>query len=315
MCKKLNLDGKDYTISLWNFGPSLRERLRVHNVDYTGAYLRHLIQSQAQHSLHTLGEQLYRLDEFLLDSYQFQLKENVLLSQEQRDELQERFERAKKELILQGPFLLYDRVLGQKLAERFHDYSTIIEICEMEPYPQNVDALNRYLVKYQNANFPAIVFEYFREQGRYDVLLGDRLQLVPKPVLQGGDQLTDFLKPHPKYAWLHSIRTNDWTSAFGALSQEAFGETHHVQRRSILLGLAKLANLASGQPEDQVIDHARYLNDYQKIHAPGDSVPRDATHFIHHALQERDYERAMEVYSHTIWVSCLRSASFLGSGD
>jgi hypothetical protein len=303
-CEKLGIEGTEYTVTLWNFQKGLRQLVLQHNVEFNGKHLRHLCDSGARQDVKRLGDQLRQLDEFLLDTYQFQLEEEQLISREQRMAIQEMFEQSKKSLILEGPFLAFDREAAQDLAERFRDYNTIIQICNHAQYPDNIDALNPYLIKYQNTDFPALVYEYFREQGRYHLLLGDRLK-----VIQGSsfavteDQLSLFLQPHPRYAWIHSIRMKKWETASNALLQDSFRETDSIQRRSTLLGLSKLAKLAGNSKDTLQIDHARFLNDYQKVHEPDNDVPNSSEYFIEEALSERDYEEALNILTHT---SCVR---------
>ena len=201
---------------------------------------------------------------------------------------------------MKGPFLLYNKDLAKDLAEKYSDFNTITRICDNEKFPQNIIQLNPYLQKYADTEFPAFVYKYFCDNGRYNELLSDYLQ--PVVTTNSVDTLSEFLVPHPKYSWIQSIRTGAWGSASTALLQEAFVETDSVSRRSVLLGLSKLANLASNAHPDYTIDHARYLNDYQQIKDPSNPIPQDPNSFIDKHLKAGEFVDAMELYSHTTLV-------------
>lgn len=124
------------------------------------------------------------------------------------------------------------------------------------------------------------------------------MNIIPS-ALNDTDELSVFLQPHSKYSWLHGIRVQKYKDASDALLQEAFKEVDNTHRRSILLGLSKLTHLASNTQENYSIDHSRYLNDYQKIHDPENTVPQPPSYYINGAIQRGDFIDAIELFTHT----------------
>lgn len=237
-----------------------------------------------------------------------------MLSKDAKMKIENDFQSAKELLILKGPFLKYDIDLAKDLAEKYQDFNTITKICDQtEKFPRNILQLNPYLEKYKNSQFPDFVFKYFCDQGRYSELLCDQLNLViPSSSVNGKNALSNFLEPHSDLSWIQGFRVDDFFDSSIALLQEAHKEDSNIDRRATLLGLSKLSLLASDDNDfrenqrthDLSIDHARYLNDYQRINDPNEKIPQHPNYFIEKAINNDNFVEAFEICIQTQMV-CL----------
>nr|XP_033794585.1 nuclear pore complex protein Nup133 isoform X1 [Geotrypetes seraphini] len=186
-----------------------------------------------------LIEQLVALLDSILDGYVTQLKSlNELSDQERYNNLEMEYFQKRSELL--SPLLS----LGQyqwaaALAEKYCDFDILVQMCEQT---DNQAKLQRYMTQFSDQNFSDFLFRWYLEKGK-------RGKLLSQPVTQHG-QLASFLQAHEQLSWLHEINSQDFEKAHRTLQAMASKETRYFAKKKTLLGLSKLAALASDFPEE-----------------------------------------------------------------
>ncbi|XP_066091023.1 nuclear pore complex protein Nup133 [Saccopteryx bilineata] len=199
-----------------------------------------VVYPQADSSLrNVLTEQLVALIDSLLDGYTCQLKSLDRSSDQQRfNNLETEYVQKRSDLL--SPLL----ALGQyswaaSLAEKYCDFDILVQMCEQT---DNQTRLQRYMTQFADQNFSDFLFRWYLEKGK-------RGKLLSQPTAQHG-QLGDFLQAHEHLSWLHEINSQDLDKAHATLLGLANTETRYFAKKKTLLGLSKLAALASDFSED-----------------------------------------------------------------
>uniref|UniRef100_A0A8B9QH74 Nucleoporin 133 n=1 Tax=Apteryx owenii TaxID=8824 RepID=A0A8B9QH74_APTOW len=184
-------------------------------------------------------EQLVALLDCFLDGYVSQLKSV------DRPAVQERYSNLEMEYVQKRSELLSPLLsLGQyqmaaALAEKYCDFDILVQMCEQT---DNQARLQRYMSQFADQNFSDFLFRWYLEKGK-------RGKLLSQPVAQHG-QLASFLQAHEHLSWLHEINSQDLQKAHRTLQTLANMETRYFAKKKTLLGLSKLAALASDFSED-----------------------------------------------------------------
>ncbi|XP_054843519.1 nuclear pore complex protein Nup133 [Eublepharis macularius] len=179
-------------------------------------------------------EQLVALLDCFLDGYVSQLRSVDC------PEYQERYNGLEMEYIQKRSKLLLPLIsLGQHqlaafLAEKYCDFDILVQICELT---NDQSRLQRYMTQFADQNFSDFLFRWYLEKGK-------RGKLLSQPIAQHG-QLASFLQAHEHLSWLHDINSHDLEKAHRTLQKLANTETRYFARKKTLLGLSKLAVLAS----------------------------------------------------------------------
>ncbi|XP_053568255.1 nuclear pore complex protein Nup133 [Bombina bombina] len=203
----------------------------------------------------TLVEQLVALLNYFLDDFVTQLKSVDKPHQQERYSVLE-MEYAQKRSELLSPLL----ALGQyhwaaSLAEKYCDFDILVQICEMT---DNQTRLQRYMAQFADQNFSDFLFRWYLEKGK-------RGKLLSQPISQHS-QLASFLQSHEHLSWLHEINSQDFEKAHRTLQTLANMETRYFCKKKTLLGLSKLAVLASDFQADvlqekieEIVEQERFL--------------------------------------------------------
>nr|XP_056709304.1 nuclear pore complex protein Nup133 [Euleptes europaea] len=182
----------------------------------------------------TVIQQLVALLDCFLDGYVSQIQSvDCPEYQERYSSLETEYIQKRSELL--SPLLsLGQHQLAAHLAERYCDFDILIQICELT---DNQTRLQRYITQFDEQNFSDFLFRWYLEKGK-------RGKLLSQPIAQQG-QLANFLQAHEHLSWLHDINSHDLEKAHRTLQKLANTETRYFARKKTLLGLSKLAVLAS----------------------------------------------------------------------
>jgi nuclear pore complex protein Nup133 len=181
------------------------------------------------------------------------------------------------------------------LAERYCDFSTLIELCESE---HDETRLQSYAEQFERDGFTQFLLKYYMDQGMcficnryvssvdiqtlrieqsvlfdqdthetfvvYSCLFlffsGQLGKLLSQP-LSRHSALTEFLKAHPHLSWLHHIQTGSFSEAHEVLTDLADCESEEVSRKRTLLCLSKLSLLASSESTEEQEQEIQRIND------------------------------------------------------
>ncbi|KAM4694796.1 nuclear pore complex protein Nup133 [Discoglossus pictus] len=232
--------------------------VRQHNIILKKVY------PQADSGLrNTLIEQLVALLNYFLDDYVTQLKSVDKPSDQERYSLLE-MEYAQKRSELLSPLL----TLGQyhwasSLAEKYCDFDILVQICEMT---DNQSRLQRYMTQFADQNFSDFLFRWYLEKGK-------RGKLLSQPVSQHG-QLASFLQSHEHLSWLHEINSQDFVKAHRTLQTLANMETRYFCKKKTLLGLSKLAALASDFHDDVLQEKVEEIAEQERFLLHQETLPK-----------------------------------------
>ncbi|OCT89964.1 nuclear pore complex protein Nup133 [Xenopus laevis] len=219
---------------------------------------------QADSGLRTiLIEQLAALLNYLLDDYVTQLKSIDKLANEERYNILE-MEYAQKRSELLSPLL----ILGQyawasNLAEKYCDFDILVQICEMT---DNQSRLQRYMTLFAEQNFSDFLFRWYLEKGK-------RGKLLSQPASQHG-QLAAFLQAHDHLSWLHELNSQEFEKAHRTLQTLANMETRYFCKKKTLLGLSKLAALASDFQEDVLQEKVEEIAEQEHFLLHQETLPK-----------------------------------------
>nr|XP_020137035.1 nuclear pore complex protein Nup133 isoform X2 [Microcebus murinus] len=199
-----------------------------------------IVYPQADSNLRNIvTEQLVALIDCFLDGYVSQLKSvDRANDQERFISLDEEYLQKRSDLL--SPLL----TLGQyqwaaSLAEKYCDFDILVQMCEQT---DNQSRLQRYMTQFADQNFSDFLFRWYLEKGK-------RGKLLSQPISQHG-QLANFLQAHEHLSWLHEINSQELEKAHATLLGLANMETRYFAKKKTLLGLSKLAALASDFSED-----------------------------------------------------------------
>lgn len=147
--------------------------------------------------------------------------------------------------------------LATKLAEKYLDFQTLVQICDRT---DNQLRLDEYIRKYQTLNFSQFAINWHLRQNKR----GDLFQRFK----HNQADLSRFLADHPSLAWVQAVFNGDMAKAGRVLVELAEQEAELVARKKTMLSLAKLVSLiADGDFRGQVarIDDELRLIEYQAL--------------------------------------------------
>ncbi|KAK2086092.1 hypothetical protein P7K49_035517 [Saguinus oedipus] len=197
-----------------------------------------VVYPQADSNLrNTVTEQLVALIDCFLDGYVSQLKSvDKSSNQERYDSLEMEYLQKRSDLL--SPLLTLGQYLwAASLAEKYCDFDILVQMCEQT---DNQSRLQRYMTQFADQNFSDFLFHWYLEKGK-------RGKLLSQPISQHG-QLANFLQAHEHLSWLHEINSQELekdVQAHATLLGLANMETRYFAKKKTLLGLSKLAALAS----------------------------------------------------------------------
>ncbi|XP_006902128.1 PREDICTED: nuclear pore complex protein Nup133 [Elephantulus edwardii] len=209
-----------------------------------------------------LTEQLVALIDCFLDGYVSQLKSV------DKSNYQERYNSLEMEYLQKRTDLLSPLLsLGQyqwtaSLAEKYCDFDILVQMCEQT---DNQARLQRYMTQFADQNFSDFVFRWYLEKGK-------RGKLLSQPISQHG-QLANFLQAHEHLSWLHEINSQELEKAHTTLLGLANTETHSFAKKKTLLGLSKLAALASDFPENVLQEKIEEMAEQERFLLHQETLP------------------------------------------
>lgn len=222
-----------------------------------------MVYPQADSNLRNiLTEQLVALIDCFLDGYACQLKSLDRASDQERfNNLDIEYAQKRSELL--SPLL----TLGQyswaaSLAEKYCDFDILVQMCEQT---DNQTRLQRYMTQFADQNFSDFLFRWYLEKGK-------RGKLLSQPVAQHG-QLADFLQAHEHLSWLHEINSQELEKAHATLLGLANMETRYFAKKKTLLGLSKLAALASDFSEDILQEKIEEMAEQERFLLHQETLP------------------------------------------
>uniref|UniRef100_A0A8D0W3M4 Nuclear pore complex protein Nup133 n=2 Tax=Sus scrofa TaxID=9823 RepID=A0A8D0W3M4_PIG len=222
-----------------------------------------VVYPQADSSLRNMvTEQLVALIDCFLDGYVAQLKSvDKSSDQERYDSLEMEYLQKRSDLL--SPLL----TLGQypwaaSLAEKYCDFDILVQMCEQT---DNQTRLQRYMTQFADQNFSDFLFRWYLEKGK-------RGKLLSQPVSQHG-QLASFLQAHEHLSWLHEINSHELEKAHATLLGLANMETRYFAKKKTLLGLSKLAALASDFSEDILQEKIEEMAEQERFLLHQETLP------------------------------------------
>ncbi|XP_006212433.1 nuclear pore complex protein Nup133 [Vicugna pacos] len=222
-----------------------------------------VVYPQADSNLrNVLTEQLVALIDCFLDGYICQLR-SVDKSSDQERYTSLEVEYLQKRSDLLSPLL----TLGQyswaaSLAEKYCDFDILVQLCEQT---DNQTRLQRYMTQFADQNFSDFLFRWYLEKGK-------RGKLLSQPISQHG-QLANFLQAHEHLSWLHEINSQELEKAHATLLGLANMETCYFAKKKTLLGLSKLAALASDFSEDILQEKIEEMAEQERFLLHQETLP------------------------------------------
>ncbi|GAB1293790.1 Nuclear pore complex protein Nup133 [Apodemus speciosus] len=223
-------------------------------------------------------EQLVALIDCFLDSYVSQLKSLEKCSDQERySSLEVEYLQKRSELL--SPLL----TLGQypwaaSLAEKYCDFDILVQMCEQT---DNQARLQRYMTQFADQYRHHMhawkkpeegvgIFQTFSFVGTWKKENGANCYLSPFP--QHG-QLANFLQAHEHLSWLHEINSQELEKAHTTLLGLANMETRYFAKKKTLLGLSKLAALASDLSEDTLQEKIEAMAEQERFLLHQETLP------------------------------------------
>eukprot|EP01124_Arcella_intermedia_P033425 TRINITY_DN8013_c0_g1_i1.p1 TRINITY_DN8013_c0_g1~~TRINITY_DN8013_c0_g1_i1.p1 ORF type:complete len:1033 (+),score=236.87 TRINITY_DN8013_c0_g1_i1:225-3101(+) len=186
-------------------------------------------------------DQLFRLSDLLLGDYAMEVK-----CCPGNKQLGAKFQELSKVCI--KPFLREDmRNKALELAEKYEEFSTLIQICERFDKPR----LEKYLLQFMHKGFPQVLFQHYYNTRQISLLLNQ------PPVLW--DQLSKFLEAHPTLQWIHSIETQDYNQT-NHITSELGRSSNSIFLQRIYLSISQMAALTSETDPQTLTAETHLLN-------------------------------------------------------
>ncbi|XP_068795142.1 nuclear pore complex protein Nup133 isoform X1 [Struthio camelus] len=209
-----------------------------------------------------VAEQLVALLDCFLDGYVSQLKSvDRPADQERYSNLEMEYVQKRSELL--SPLLsLGQYQMAAALAEKYCDFDILVQMCEQT---DNQARLQRYMSQFADQNFSDFLFRWYLEKGK-------RGKLLSQPITQHG-QLASFLQAHEHLSWLHEINSQDLQKAHRTLQTLANMETRYFAKKKTLLGLSKLAALASDFSEDILQEKIEEISEQERFLLHQETLP------------------------------------------
>ncbi|XP_058801780.1 nuclear pore complex protein Nup133 isoform X2 [Phymastichus coffea] len=128
------------------------------------------------------------------------------------------------------------------LAEKYCDFGSLIQICEKT---NNKGRLDNYMERFASQDFAGFLFSWYVKDGRQG-------QLLARCRRGGANELTEKVLQHPVLSWVQAGLSDEYSVSARTLQSLAAEETELVTRKKSMLSMAKLAYLASDEPEDKI---------------------------------------------------------------
>uniref|UniRef100_A0A803YGV9 Nuclear pore complex protein Nup133 n=1 Tax=Meleagris gallopavo TaxID=9103 RepID=A0A803YGV9_MELGA len=242
----------------WTASSSLRAAItRQHGIILKVVY------PQVDSNLRSIvAEQVVALLDCFLDGYVSQLKSvDRPADQERYSNLEMEYVQKRSELL--SPLLsLGQYQMAAALAEKYCDFDILVQMCEQT---DNQARLQRYMSQFADQNFSDFLFRWYLEKGK-------RGKLLSQPIAQHG-QLASFLQAHEHLSWLHEINSQDLQKAHRTLQTLANIETKYFAKKKTLLGLSKLAALASDFSEDILQEKIEEISEQERFLLHQETLP------------------------------------------
>ncbi|XP_046288032.1 nuclear pore complex protein Nup133 isoform X2 [Marmota monax] len=222
-----------------------------------------IVYPQADSNLRNiLMEQLVALIDCFLDGYVSQLKSLDRSSDQERyNSLEMEYLQRRSDLL--SPLLTLGQYLwAASLAEKYCDFDILVQLCEQT---DNQSRLQRYMTQFADQNFSDFLFRWYLEKGK-------RGKLLSQPVSQHG-QLASFLQAHEHLSWLHEVNSQELEKAHATLLGLANMETRYFAKKKTLLGLSKLAALASDLSEDVLQEKIEAMAEQERFLLHQETLP------------------------------------------
>ncbi|XP_038250362.1 nuclear pore complex protein Nup133 isoform X1 [Dermochelys coriacea] len=209
-----------------------------------------------------VAEQLVALLDCFLDGFVSQLKSvDRPADQDRYNNLEMEYVQKRSELL--SPLLsLGQYQLAAALAEKYCDFDILVQMCEQT---DNQARLQRYMTQFADQNFSDFLFRWYLEKGK-------RGKLLSQPIAQHG-QLASFLQAHEHLSWLHEINSQDFEKAHRTLQALANVEARYFAKKKSLLGLSKLAALASDFSEDLLQEKIEEISEQERFLLHQETLP------------------------------------------
>ncbi|KAM6279105.1 nuclear pore complex protein Nup133 [Porphyrio hochstetteri] len=209
-----------------------------------------------------VAEQLVALLDCFLDGYVSQLKSvDRPADRERHSNVEMEYVQKRSELL--SPLLsLGQYQMAAALAEKYCDFDILVQMCEQT---DNQARLQRYMTQFADQNFSDFLFRWYLEKGK-------RGKLLSQPVAQHG-QLASFLQAHEHLSWLHEINSQDLQKAHRTLQTLANMETRYFAKKKTLLGLSKLAALASDFSENILQEKIEEISEQERFLLYQETLP------------------------------------------
>ncbi|NXN58197.1 NU133 protein, partial [Rynchops niger] len=242
----------------WTASSSLRTAItRQHGI------ILKIVYPQVDSNLRSIvAEQLVALLDCFLDGYVSQLKSvDRPADQERYSNVEMEYVQKRSELL--SPLLsLGQYQMAAALAEKYCDFDILVQMCEQT---DNQARLQRYMSQFADQNFSDFLFRWYLEKGK-------RGKLLSQPIAQHG-QLASFLQAHEHLSWLHEINSQDFQKAHRTLQTLANTETRYFAKKKTLLGLSKLAALASDFSEDIQQEKIEEISEQERFLLHQETLP------------------------------------------
>ncbi|XP_003791033.1 nuclear pore complex protein Nup133 [Otolemur garnettii] len=222
-----------------------------------------VVYPQADSNLRNMvTEQLVALIDCFLDGYVSQLNSlDRSIDQERYTSLEEEYLQKRTDLL--SPLLTLGQYsLAASLAEKYCDFDVLVQMCEQT---DNQNRLQRYMTQFADQNFSEFLFRWYLEKGK-------RGKLLSQPISQHG-QLANFLQAHEHLSWLHEINSQELEKAHATLLGLANMETRYFAKKKTLLGLSKLAALASDFSEDVLQEKIEDMAEQERFLLHQETLP------------------------------------------
>uniref|UniRef100_A0A8C8U2M6 Nuclear pore complex protein Nup133 n=1 Tax=Peromyscus maniculatus bairdii TaxID=230844 RepID=A0A8C8U2M6_PERMB len=214
-----------------------------------------MVYPQADSNLRSIVmEQLVALIDCFLDSYVSQLKSLEKSSDQER----------------------YSNLEVEYLQKRSDLLSPLLTLGQ---YPWAASLSNKCSSLLNHLSRPHTVMAEFRSKNNFSDFLfrwylekGKRGKLLSQPISQHG-QLANFLQAHEHLSWLHEINSQELEKAHMTLLGLANSETRYFAKKKTLLGLSKLAALASDLSEDTLQEKIEAMAEQERFLLHQETLP------------------------------------------
>jgi len=144
------------------------------------------------------------------------------------------------------------------LAEEYHAFENLIDLCQkfLDDSERN-EKFERYLSKYQDTDFPNILFEYYLKEKQYFRLLSNSNKWNDKFKYQIGK----IIRGNPELEWMYAVQYGSMRSALPHLS-EVLEREKDIKAKKQKASLLKLVALCARKEGNDDNSHLKKADDY-----------------------------------------------------